>query len=75
VAALVPSVHRSSVYRTLDALTAAGLLQHVHLGHLPDLRPDPVPPAASVRTLSGLDRPAGHKGTRAGDGRTAGRMA
>jgi Fe2+ or Zn2+ uptake regulation protein len=33
VAALVPSVHRSSVYRTLDALTAAGLLQHVHLGH------------------------------------------
>lgn len=33
VAALVPTVHRSSVYRTLDALTAAGLLQHVHLGH------------------------------------------
>jgi Fe2+ or Zn2+ uptake regulation protein len=33
VATLVPSVHRSSVYRTLEALTAAGLLQHVHLGH------------------------------------------
>jgi len=33
VAELVPSVHRSSVYRTLEALTAAGLLQHVHLGH------------------------------------------
>ncbi len=26
-------VHRSSVYRTLDALTEIGLLQHVHLGH------------------------------------------
>jgi Fur family transcriptional regulator, ferric uptake regulator len=33
VAALEPTVHRSSVYRTLEALTAAGLLQHVHLGH------------------------------------------
>ncbi len=33
VAALEPSVHRSSVYRTLEALTAAGLLQHVHLAH------------------------------------------
>jgi len=33
VATLAPAVHRSSVYRTLDALTAAGLLQHVHLGH------------------------------------------
>lgn len=33
VAILEPSVHRSSVYRTLDALTAAGLLQHVHLAH------------------------------------------
>ncbi len=26
-------VHRSSVYRTLDALTRLGVLQHVHLGH------------------------------------------
>ena len=33
VAAIEPGVHRSSVYRTLDALTSAGLVQHVHLGH------------------------------------------
>ncbi len=26
-------VHRSSVYRTLDALTRLGAVQHVHLGH------------------------------------------
>lgn len=33
VAAIEPGVHRSSVYRTLDALTATGLVQHVHLEH------------------------------------------
>jgi len=33
VAALEPTVHRASVHRTLEALTAAGLLQHVHLAH------------------------------------------
>jgi Fur family ferric uptake transcriptional regulator len=33
VAAIEPGVHRSSVYRTLEALTATGLVQHVHLEH------------------------------------------
>ncbi len=28
-----PGVHRASVYRALEALTDAGLVQHVHLGH------------------------------------------
>lgn len=28
-----PSVHRASVYRTLDALCALGVVQHVHIGH------------------------------------------
>ena len=28
-----PSVHRSTVYRTLDALEQAGVVEHVHLGH------------------------------------------
>lgn len=30
-----PSVHRASVYRTLEALTHLGVVQHVHLGHGP----------------------------------------
>lgn len=28
-----PEVHRSTVYRTLDALAELGLVSHVHLGH------------------------------------------
>jgi len=28
-----PDVHRSTVYRTLDALERAGVVDHVHLGH------------------------------------------
>lgn len=28
-----PDVHRSTIYRTLDALEQAGLVDHVHLGH------------------------------------------
>lgn len=28
-----PGVHRSTVYRTLDALEQAGVVEHVHLGH------------------------------------------
>lgn len=28
-----PSVHRASVYRTLEALSALGVVQHLHLGH------------------------------------------
>ena len=28
-----PRVHRASVYRALEALTDAGIVQHVHLGH------------------------------------------
>jgi Fur family ferric uptake transcriptional regulator len=30
-----PDVHRSTVYRTLDALTELGVVDHVHLGHGP----------------------------------------
>lgn len=29
------SVHRASVYRTLEALTQLGVVQHVHVGHGP----------------------------------------
>ena len=28
-----PEVHRSTIYRTLDALERAGIVDHVHLGH------------------------------------------
>ncbi len=28
-----PSLHRSTVYRTLDALAELGVIDHVHLGH------------------------------------------
>lgn len=30
-----PDVHRSTVYRTLEALTEMGVIGHVHLGHSP----------------------------------------
>ncbi len=30
-----PDVHRSTVYRTLEAFEDANLVQHVHLGHSP----------------------------------------
>jgi Fe2+ or Zn2+ uptake regulation protein len=33
VADLDPSVHRTSVYRTLEALSDLGVVQHVHAGH------------------------------------------
>lgn len=33
VATRFPGVHRASVYRALEALTDAGVVQHVHLGH------------------------------------------
>ena len=33
VARTDPGVHRASVYRALEALTDAGIVQHVHLGH------------------------------------------
>lgn len=33
VSANYPEIHRSTVYRTLDALSDAGLVDHVHLGH------------------------------------------
>jgi len=32
-----PSVHRSTVYRTLETLADVGVVQHVHLGHGPTL--------------------------------------
>lgn len=35
VAAVDARVHRASVYRTLDTLTALGVVQHIHLGHGP----------------------------------------
>jgi Fur family transcriptional regulator, ferric uptake regulator len=28
-----PSVHRASIYRTLEALSELGVVQHVHVGH------------------------------------------
>lgn len=33
VAAVDGGVHRASVYRTLDALSDLGVVQHVHVGH------------------------------------------
>jgi Fur family transcriptional regulator, ferric uptake regulator len=33
VADVDPTVHRASVYRTLDALADLGVVQHVHIGH------------------------------------------
>lgn len=33
VAELDPTVHRTSVYRTLEALSHLGVVQHVHAGH------------------------------------------
>jgi len=35
VRAAHPSVHRATIYRSLDALTAMGLIEHTHLGHGP----------------------------------------
>ena len=35
VAELDPTVHRASVYRTLDMLVDLGIVQHVHVGHGP----------------------------------------
>jgi Fur family ferric uptake transcriptional regulator len=33
VQAIHPDVHRSTIYRTLDALERLGVVDHVHLGH------------------------------------------
>src|SRR5436305_15234304 len=33
VQAAYPDVHRSTIYRTLDALERMGVVDHVHLGH------------------------------------------
>ena len=33
VAVLAPTVHRATVYRTLDSLTRSGILAYVHLPH------------------------------------------
>jgi Fe2+ or Zn2+ uptake regulation protein len=35
VAAVDARVHRASVYRTLEALTDLGVVQHIHVGHGP----------------------------------------
>ena len=35
VAGVDPRVHRASVYRSLDALSALGVVQHIHVGHGP----------------------------------------
>lgn len=37
VAALVPDVHVSSVYRSLSALESEGVIAHLHLGHGPSI--------------------------------------
>ncbi|MDN5790872.1 MAG: transcriptional repressor [Micrococcales bacterium] len=67
VAALEPSIHRATVYRTLTALTDAGVLAHVHLGgsatvyHLaapPTAPVEPVEPGASAKPRAGMLSPA-----------------
>lgn len=35
VRAAFPAVHRATIYRSLDALTEMGLIEHTHLGHGP----------------------------------------
>ena len=35
VRAAHPSVHRATIYRSLEALTDMGLIEHTHLGHGP----------------------------------------
>lgn len=35
VRAAFPAVHRATIYRSLDALTDMGLIEHTHLGHGP----------------------------------------
>ena len=39
-----PDVHRSTVYRTLEAFEEANLVQHVHLGHSPPPTTSPTSP-------------------------------
>ncbi len=35
VRAAFPAVHRATIYRSLEALTEMGLIEHTHLGHGP----------------------------------------
>src|SRR5262245_50058643 len=35
VRAAYPAVHRATIYRSLEALTEMGLIEHTHLGHGP----------------------------------------
>jgi Fe2+ or Zn2+ uptake regulation protein len=35
VRAAYPTVHRATIYRSLDAMTEMGLIEHTHLGHGP----------------------------------------
>src|SRR5262245_4392324 len=35
VRAAYPAIHRATIYRSLDALTDMGLIEHTHLGHGP----------------------------------------
>jgi Fur family ferric uptake transcriptional regulator len=64
VAAVDPRVHRASVYRSLEALTALGVVQHIHVGHGPTayhlVGAIGVHPHAQCRTCGTLvDLPAG----------------
>lgn len=66
VAALEPSVHRATVYRTLTALTGAGVLTHVHLGgtgtvyHLATPASEPALEASPAAYGSGDSEPHAH---------------
>jgi Fur family ferric uptake transcriptional regulator len=64
VAGADPRVHRASVYRSLEALTALGVVQHIHVGHGPTayhlVGAIGVHPHAQCRTCGTLvDLPAG----------------
>jgi len=56
-----PSIHRSTVYRTLDFLETCGLIDHIHLAHRPPthhLRDDRHLHAVCERCERTMDLPA-----------------
>lgn len=64
VAGFDPRVHRASVYRSLEVLSALGVVQHIHVGHGPTVYhlvgAIGVHPHAQCRTCGTLvDLPAG----------------
>ena len=66
VAEVEPTVHRATVYRTLTALTEAGVLSHIHLGatatvyHLATDAGEPEREAGPAAYDSSGDEPHGH---------------